>query len=197
MNGINVEQLRADMIGEAARMLAHAFVTNPLHVAAFGPHHLARNEAFFREGLRRMKGTKLAATDKGRVVGVVHWVRSPSCQFSAIEKLAMAPAMLRSFGPRSSARLVQWLSVWSKHDPGEAHVHLGPIGVSPESQGRRIGQKLMKLYCEELDQGREAGYLETDRPKNVKFYESFGFKVTAEIRVLDVRNFLMRREAFR
>src|SRR5690606_5278200 len=98
-----------------ARVLAHAFVTNPLHIAVFGPGRLAANEAFFRIGLRAMKGPKLAAFDDGRMVGVVHWVESPQCQFSAWEKLRTLPEMVRGFGIGPAIKVARWLSAWSKH----------------------------------------------------------------------------------
>ena len=53
----------------------------------------------------------------------------------------------------------------------------------------------MARYCEELDRTRTAGYLETDRPENVRFYRLFGFENGDEIAVLGVPNYLMWRKA--
>jgi predicted N-acetyltransferase YhbS len=72
-------------------------------------------------------------------------------------------------------------------------VHLGPIGVEPDAQGRGIGRLLMERYCTELDASGKAGYLETDRPENVVFYQRFEFETWREISVLGVPNFLMER----
>ena len=66
MSEVRIEYLNRDMTAEAARMLARAFVTNPLHIAAFGANELARNEAFFRAGLTAMKGPKRVAVDGSR-----------------------------------------------------------------------------------------------------------------------------------
>ena len=55
----------------------------------------------------------------------------------------------------------------------------------------------MERYCAELDASGKAGYLETDRPANVRFYERFGFALVNEITVLGVPNFLMRRSIAR
>jgi hypothetical protein len=41
---------------------------------------------------------------------------------------------------------------------------------------------------------RAVGYLETDRPSNVRFYERFGFDVVGEGQVLGLPNWYMRRE---
>lgn len=195
MASIHIEVLNRDATPQACRILAQAFVTNPLNIAAFDPSQLARNEAFFRVGLATMKGVKLVAIEGSQILGLIHWVCSPHCQVSGFEKLRLAPAMVRGFGLGSALRVGSWLSVWSKRDPRIAHAHLGPIGVSPEAQGQQIGHRLMDAYCNELDRTGEAGYLETDRPENVTFYRRFGFEVTEEIMVLGVPNHLMWRKA--
>lgn len=195
MSRIRIEPFRPEMAPEASEVMARAFVTNPLHVNVFGPDELARNKAFFRAGLSAMKGPTQVALEGRRILGLVHWVDSPGCQFSGVEKLRLTPGMIRGFGLRSAVRVGKWLSVWSKHDPKESHSHLGPIAVDPEVQGRGVGRMLMELYCEKLDGIGKAGYLETDRPDNVAFYRRFGFETTTEGSVLGVPNFFMWRRA--
>jgi hypothetical protein len=53
----------------------------------------------------------------------------------------------------------------------------------------------MQRYCDQLDTSGQEGYLETDRPGNVPFYEGFGFRVTGELQVLGVPNYFMTRPA--
>lgn len=195
MSEIGIQELAPAQRGDAARVLARAFVTNPLHIAAFGPSQIGTNEAFFRMGLDQMRGPKFVAVDaEARVVGVAHWVQAPRCQFSTRESLLMLPTVVKGVGFRSALRVRSWLSVWSKYDPGGHHLHLGPIGVAPELQGRHVGSRLMRRYCEELDRTKLFGYLETDRPENVEFYKRFGFEVTATETVLGVVNFFMTRK---
>ena len=197
MSSINITQLACEQIEPGAWLLARAFVTNPLHVAVFGAGNLAANEAFFRVGLAAMKGPKLMAMEGSQLVGVIHWVASPACQYSLGEKLRMMPGMAHNAGVRPALRVAAWLSEWSKLDPAEAHIHLGPIGVDPELQGRQIGRRLMEQYCQAQDQAGVPGYLETDRPENVDFYRRFDFEVIATRTVLDVPNYFMCRRARR
>jgi hypothetical protein len=154
VSGINITQLASAQIEPGARLLARAFVTNPLHVAVFGSGNLAANEAFFRTGLAAMKGPKLVAMEGSQLVGVIHWVASPACQYSLSEKLRMMPGLARNVGMRPALRVAVWLSEWSKLDPAASHINLGPIGVDPEMQGRQIGRQLMERYC--LSQARQA-----------------------------------------
>jgi GNAT superfamily N-acetyltransferase len=181
------------MVVETAALLARAFVTNPLHVAAFGAGARAKNEAFFRAGLAVMKGPRYVACDGTRLSGFIHWVPSSACQFSRAEKARMLPMMIAGLGPIAAWRASRWLTAWSRLDPLEPHLHLGPIGVDPPAQGRRIGARLMQIFCDELDRQSVPGYLETDRPANVPFYARFGFEVVSEKRVIGVPNFFMIR----
>jgi ribosomal protein S18 acetylase RimI-like enzyme len=180
---------------ETVRLLAAAFVTNPLHVAAFGSGALAENEAFFRMALASLRGSKSVALIDSRVVGVIHWIESPDCQVSAFAKLRMTPSMIRGFGLLPAMRVGTWLSRWSKNDLPQSHSHLGPIAVAPGAQGMGIGQQLMDYYCSYLDQHRKTSYLETDRPENVAFYRRFGFEIVQQEPVLGVLNFFMVRQA--
>ncbi len=179
----------------AVKVLARAFVTNPLHVVVFGRDAVQANEAFFRIGLRTMAGEKRVVVDGGRVVGVVHWVESPNCRFTSTQKLANSVALLRGCGVRSALKIANWLSVWAKHDPRESHMHFGPIAVDPDAQGCGIGGHLLKEFCIRLDAATAVGYLETDRSENVRFYGKYGFEVIRTLSIYGVVNYLMRRES--
>jgi ribosomal protein S18 acetylase RimI-like enzyme len=193
MSSIRIETLPAEQLERAIALLARAFVTNPIHVAAFGPDRLDHNETFFRIGLNTMKGRKVVASDGERILGAAHWALSHQCQFSALDKVRTLPAMLRAFRPRTAARVLSWVSAWSAHDPAEPHCHLGPIGVDSDAQGQGVGSLLMQEYCADVDRVDVPGFLETDRPENVAFYERFGFTVTETARVLGVETWFMRR----
>ena len=46
-----------------------------------------------------------------------------------------------------------------------------------------------------LDDRGATGYLETDKPENVRFYAKFGFQTVAESEVLERPNWFMSRAA--
>ena len=191
---IQIEELPRKRIPEAARVLARAFVSNPLHVATFGPEALAANETFFRAALAVLKGPKWIATAGGEIRGFNHWVDSGACQLPWWEQIALTPLLLR-LGYPAAPRVLRWQSAWAARDPHRAHVHLGPIGVAPEAQSTGIGRALMARYCAELDRSGASGYLETDRQENVAFYRRFGFETTSEAKVLGVDCTFMWRPA--
>ncbi len=93
--------------------------------------------------------------------------------------------------------MLNYLSIWAKHDPKQPHWHLGPLVVLPERQGQGIGSRLLERFCGYVDQHGAAAYLETDKPGNVRLYERFGFSVTGEAPVYGTPTWFMWRPARR
>ena len=76
-------------------------------------------------------------------------------------------------------------------------VHPGITGaVTLNAIERRagIGTLLMTEYCARIDRAHMAGYLETDKPVNVTFYERFGFQTIGSTPVLNTPNWFMKRD---
>lgn len=181
------------LVAPAVEVLARAYETNPINRRAFGTQVLERNRTFFGEALAALRGAISVALLDGDVVGVAHWAASPACQVPPAAQLRLVPAMVRGFGLAGALRTGRWLATWASHDPRAPHLHLGPIAVAPEAQGRGVGRALMTRYAAEQDAAGVVGYLETDRRENVPFYRRFGFELTTEVPVLGIATYLMRR----
>jgi GNAT superfamily N-acetyltransferase len=192
---ITITPLSADRVEEAGRVLGAAFTSSPLERAVRGTidERQRRGLVVAYTATCRLPGRVRIALSEQRIVGVIRWVESPRCQLRLREKLAMAPTAIGAFG-RNLPKALTWVSAWSKRDPSRPHVHLGPIGVTPELQGCGIGSQMLSLYCDELDLAGKEGYLETDKPENVRLYERFGFEVKDRAELLGVRNWFMWRE---
>lgn len=177
---VEVRKYSADRLDDCVTVLAAAFVTNPLHLAAFGQGRMDQNRLFFRIGLRQMfLGQAFVALAGGAVGGYVHFKASPYC-LPAPEEVPLAAATLLKPLGEAIPQVVRWYSRWCRLDPDEPHVHLGPIGVAPALQRQGTGTALMQCYLEFLARENAAGYLETDRRENVEFYQKFGFIVQRE-----------------
>jgi GNAT superfamily N-acetyltransferase len=174
-------------------VLADAFVTNPLHISVFGPERIDQNRLFFRIGLDHMfTGHAFVALLDGKVQGYVHFNTLPRCLPPPGQMQAIAGTLLKPLGD-AVPRVMEWFSTWCRLDPKQPHVHLGPIGVAPEAQGKGIGKALMNRYIDHLKQEQAAGYLETDRPENVEFYKKFGFVVRREEQLIGTPTWYMWR----
>lgn len=53
----------------------------------------------------------------------------------------------------------------------------------------------MQKWCAHLDARGALGYLETDKPENMRFYGKFGFETVAEAEVPGVPSWFMLRSA--
>ena len=190
---VEVKKYSADRLDECVTVLADAFATNPLHLAAFGDGRIDQNRLFFRIGLRHMFiGPAFVALVDGAVAGFIHFNEAPYC-LPAPEELPHAFATLLRPLNEAIPKVIRWFTRWCHLDPDQPHVHLGPLAVAPELQRRGVGSALMQRYIEHLEQEKIAGYLETDRRENVEFYKRFGFIVQREEEVIGTTTWHMWR----
>lgn len=192
---LSVESYIPEYLETTVSVLASAFVTNPLHVSAFGPERYDQNRLFFHIGVQHMfVGHALVAVLDGEVKGFVHFTASPQCLPPPEQMPAVAESLFKPLGV-AVPLLVDWFTTWCRLDPEDPHVHLGPIGIAPSAQGQGVGTALMNCYLRHLERQRAAGYLETDRPENVEFYKKFGFVVQCEEQLIDTPTWYMWRPA--
>jgi Acetyltransferase (GNAT) family len=176
-------------------VLSRGMRDNPIHVAVFGPDPERRVRVLartFTTLLTTMDNTPLAARRDGEVVGVLGIAASPACMPSLPQMMRFAP-LLASTGPVTAVRIARWLRAWSQRDPADRHSHLGPVAVDIGLQRQGVGGQMMAAYCSLLEGAGLSGYLETDKPENVTFYERSGFATVATAKVLGVPNWFMRR----
>lgn len=191
---VAVESYRRKDLDQVQSILAAAFVTSPLHLSVFGADRLDQNRLFFRIGLRNMfTGHARVARVNDEICGYVHFNESPYCLPAPEEVPGVMATLLKPLGS-ATPKVIAWFARWCRLDPDEPHVHLGPIAVAPEFQGQGVGSTLMERYIEYLEQNKMAGYLETDKAVNVRFYEKFGFKVCLEEELIGTPVWYMWRE---
>ncbi len=195
-DGLEVVDLAREDLPEAVGVLARGMRDNPMHVAAFGNDPNKRRrilERLFGALFRVMVAQQpICVRREGRIVAATGVAPAGSCQPTPRQGLALAPAMLAA-GPRAAGRASRWIRAWGARDPGEPHVHLGPLAVDAHLQGQGIGSRLLAEHCRRLDAAGEVGYLETDKPENVVFYERQGFETVDRADVIGVASWFMRR----
>lgn len=167
---------------ESGRLVAAALGTAP------GPGTDAACQS--PEGRNADDGNR-AAPGAGSAPGLPAPFASGLRHSSAAEVLRLALGT----GPRAFWRTGRLFSELERLHPGEPHWTLAFLGVLPGAQGMGLGRVLLAAFLEETAaRARLPVYLETDLPRNVRFYRSMGFVPRASVRPLDVPVTTMWRE---
>lgn len=200
MAQIDIKTMQKSDLAAAGSLLGRAFASQPSSLAIYPGENesviAGRMRIVFGAMLEYLPGEAYVAKHDGRIVGVMRMVAWPHCQMSARDKIKMLPRLMRSGGGLGAVkRSLEFRGTWTKADPQEPHWHLDPLGVLPEMQGQGVGGQLMQHYCRLVDRTGMPAYHETDKPKNVAFYERFGFQVIGEETILGFHNWYMWRPA--
>ena len=149
VGSIEVRDLRPEEVPAAVGVLARGMRDNPLHVAAYGedPERRYRCHARTVRGLFSAFPAQqpICAVRDGTLLGVTGVAPVGTCRPTAIQRLRLLPVIF-SLGPQTLARVSRWLSVWTRRDPDEPHVHLGPVAADAHLQCQGIGSLMMEEH---------------------------------------------------
>jgi GNAT superfamily N-acetyltransferase len=184
---VQVSRLARERTSLAAEVLARAFHDDPvttfmvpdpdertrllpaLYVAAAG---LAER---FGEGF----------VTEPEVLGAALWFPPGRTQLGPEEFQAVGGGDLARRLPRGAfgrfASVMAYLDGLRRRDVPRPHWYLSVLGVEPEVQGRGIGGILLQPILERCDSAGLPSYLETQKQRNVPFYERHGFRVVVEV----------------
>jgi len=95
----------------------------------------------------------------------------------ADEATRPAIAALTDDGGMRNSRFWDWLN---SHIPDEPLWFLDQIAVEPARQGEGIGRALIEHGLAMSQAAGQGAYLETGNPRNVAYYERFGFRTQHE-----------------
>ncbi len=195
---LEIRELKVSEVKAAAGVFARGMRDNPLNMAAWQVDDNACQKilASFYDAVGPKlfnRSVMLGAFQAETLVGVCIIHPPGQCQPNTAEKLQVLLTVLLSGNLMAIPRLLQWGGAWSQHDPQAPHWHIGGLVVDPAFQGQGIGGQLMAAFCERVDECNGTAYLETDKQKNVSFYQKYGFQVSAESQVLGIPNWFMVR----
>jgi GNAT superfamily N-acetyltransferase len=169
-----------------ARMLARAFLDDPVATWAWRPDHL-REKAFERFQLVRLR--QLLADDEvwttADLSAAALWAPPRRWRITWRDTAQFGRAFVH---PRLLARLplvaYGWHRLELEHPLRPAHWYLAVLGTEPAAQGRGLGSAVLGPVLEQCDRDGVGAYLESSKERNIDFYARHGFRVTDELRVL-------------
>jgi GNAT superfamily N-acetyltransferase len=183
---VRVTRLHEGQIDGAAQMLARAFHDQPYGVF-YEPDPERRMRLLCEEFARLVRlcfalGEPYVTADE--LAGVALWMPPPAARITAEQErefgLDQLPAI---FGEAAFTRfrpLRDLLSELHERDMREAHWYLPILGVDPARQGSGLGGALLGPGLARADAQRLPCYLDTAQPRNVPFYQRYGFQVLVE-----------------
>lgn len=119
------------------------------------------------------------------VHGVAVWYPPGHGKIGLLKQAKVAPAFIRAVGWNNLLSRMVGIEKMEYYHPKEPHYYLQLLGVDPEHQGKGVGRDLLIPMMMKCDAEQTFAYLETANPKNVAYYEGFGFEVVHSLPMPD------------
>jgi GNAT superfamily N-acetyltransferase len=182
----SVRKARAEDAGRLARVLARAFLDDPV-TEWFLPDPSDRFERLERMYQLIMVPDALN-DDEAYVTGdggaVALWVPAGKPKPGLVGNLRLMTKVARVFG-RHAPRALRGLSYMESKFPEQPHAHLVFIGTDPDRQGEGLGSELLRRTLPRLDRRGIPAYLEASTLRSRALYLRHGFVDMDEMRMPD------------
>ncbi|HEY1354110.1 MAG TPA: GNAT family N-acetyltransferase [Ktedonobacteraceae bacterium] len=183
---IDLALLPAARVEQAACLLARAFQDDPLmgYLLPRATRRVSVLPAFFRVVLRYCLRYGVVYTTE-TLAGVACCLPPHQTRISRgrVMRIALGGTLWLP-GPFELLRSLQAASstdqLHARVAPA-AHWYLWVLGVEPQQQGRGTGGQLLRRVIQQADVRTVPCYLETENPRNVPFYQTYGFRLVRQV----------------
>jgi ribosomal protein S18 acetylase RimI-like enzyme len=175
----------ASELPELARMLARAFLDDPVAVWSCRPEHLRPRvlERAFDLRLRDLHAHREIWTSDDLASAAV-WAPPGRWHTTLRQDLAYATSLLHPRLLLRAPTVIRGLLGTQRIHPAEPpHWYLAILGTDPAAQGRGLGSAMIAPTLEGCDRDGIGAYLESSKERNIDFYGRHGFRVTGERRL--------------
>ena len=173
-------------VPELARMLARAFLDDPVATWAWRPEDLRLGslERFQAIRLRQLAPYEEIWTNAELSCAAL-WAPPGHWRSTLRETAALVPCFMH---PRLIGRMplvaLGWHNLELSHPKAPPHCYLAVLGTEPAAQGQGLGSSVLGAMLEQCDRDGVAAYLESSKESNIDFYARHGFRVTGELRLI-------------
>jgi ribosomal protein S18 acetylase RimI-like enzyme len=183
---VDVIPLEESQLLAAANVIARAFFDDPLFMYVVPDATLRQEQLyiFMEAGCRYGQLFGEAHTTADRVDGVAVWASQGDLDFTPERMEASGFGRVsEALGEDAMSRfgaVMAHIGAIHHRDMPAAHWYLFGLGVDPERQGQGIGGQLLQPILRRADAEGLPCYLETQKARNVPFYQRHGFEVVVE-----------------
>jgi len=184
---------------QAAQVLGRAFVDDPVSVAVyrnFSPDRRVRalTVDFTDELLLCMrKGCPLQVNEDGKVRAAAVIYPPGAYPLPPLDQWILVIKSILGNGFYDIRIWMRWLDEVDKLHPHEPHYYLEYLGVLPEQQGKALGSSILHHLIKKADGEHVGCYLENANPRNIPFYQRFGFQIIHEKDIIGIPSWFMWR----
>jgi ribosomal protein S18 acetylase RimI-like enzyme len=181
-----IRRARAADIPALAKMLARAFLDDPVARWAFPPAQLreAALERFQATRIRQLLPHEEVWTSQD-LDSAALWAPPGRWRSSLREILQLVPCFTRArLVGRLPRAAIGWELLERGHPRRPPHFYLAVLGTEPAEQGRGLGSAVLAGVLDQCDADGVAAFLESSKESNIAFYSRHGFRVTEEVRLL-------------
>lgn len=184
---------------QAAKVLGKAFVDDPVSVAVYKNFPPLKRERaltvdFSVELLLCIrKGYPIEVNEQGRIVAAAVIYPPGIYPLPVYDQWMILIKSILANGWYDIRGYIKWLDEVDKVHPDEAHFYLEYLGVEPEYQGKGFGSSILQHLSARADELGVGCYLENANPRNLAFYQRFGFQVIGEKEIIGIPSWFMWR----
>lgn len=186
---------------QAAQVLGRAFADEPVSVEVFKDFSTERriraltNDFSDEILLCIRRGYPLQVNGNGKVVAAAVIFPPGASPFSRFDQWRLLLSSYVKNGFYDIRGWMKWLNEVDQMRPKEPHYYLEYLGIEPEHQGKGLGSTIVQHLIDKADESNVGCYLENASPRNIPFYQRFGFQVISEKEVIGIPAWFMWRPA--
>jgi len=176
---IEITQASSDRLAPLASVLGRSFVVEPMMRWSLGDHGdiAERFTTHFAHSLEGLLPLGMV-WEAGDAYGAAIWFPPDGAEvWQEVQSHDVRVEDLTRDGGRRYSEFWGWVASMLSDEP---LWHLDSVGVEPEARGRGIGSELIERGLALALADRVGAVLETGNPRNVPYYETFGFRVVDE-----------------
>ena len=146
---------------------------------------------FFCEARFAKEGHVIGIRDENSLIAV--GLVDEAVQKLWSEREAEQLRLKEAIGENAYSRLELYETLSSRGEPQAPHYFVGMLGVRPEHQGKGYARQILNTVKEMSIQDHQSTgvCLSTEQPDNVSFYEHFGYRVIAEIKIDELHSWCL------